>query len=235
MTRYGVCNPMQVDDIKKKCIETNLRKYGFPSHNQSDIVKQKKAMTFMKHYGVTNIFALQDFKHRMEITNLFRYGCYNPAQCDEIKKKIRETNLRRYNKEYYSQTDEFKSRFKSTCMERYGTDHFNKSLFFNHRSHIYFDGYYFDSKAELDFYKKCLFEGKKIIVHPLRLEYEYKNHIHYYYPDFEVDGVLIEIKGIHFYDRDNDTWTNPFNEKDIERQQARCECAKRNNVKIIYV
>lgn len=103
------------------------------------------------------------------------------------------------------------------------------------RTRLEYKGISFDSKPELEFYKKCEAEGMEIKRHPIKLEYFYNNEKHYYFPDFEVDGVLIEIKGRQFLNPSTSKWHNPFDHNKDGLVEAKFDCAIRNGVKIIYV
>ena len=58
----------------------------------------------------------------------------------------------------------------------------------------------------------------------IKFEYEFKNKKHFYYPDFKVGDVFLEIKGDHLYEA-----------MQIENtiDNAKYQCMIRNNVKIL--
>lgn len=71
--KYGVCNPGQVSEFRKKAQNTLLQKYG--GHN----------------------WAKQNRMHR-DLTCLIKYGDTNVAKTDYGKQKVKETNLQKYNR-----------------------------------------------------------------------------------------------------------------------------------------
>ena len=54
---------------------------------------------------------------------------------------------------------------------------------------------------------------------------------YHYWPDFEIDGELIEIKGDHFFD--GDKMINPFDESQNQIYEAKHQCMLDNNVTIL--
>ncbi len=87
------------------------------------------------------------------------------------------------------------------------------------------DDVYLDSFPELAFYLYNKEElHNDIIRSKKRIEYEFKGEKHFYLPDFEVNGDLIEIKGDQLYEQ----MLIP-NTLDA----AKYTCMQANNVKII--
>lgn len=245
--------------------QTFLEKYGSKCYFQSQdfISKRKSRKTKSKNNAVKpkqKKTLSQESKDKMKATNRLRYGVDNPAQSDKCKEKYRQTCLEKYGVDNYSKTDEYKEKVRKTNLEKYGAEYYSQTneckekvvktslLKFNaynysqteeshhyHKSSIMYDDQPFDSIPELEFYKKCIAEGKSVIRHPIKLEYWYGDKTHYYFPDFLVDGQLVEIKGKHFLNPETGKWYNPFNSDLNEREEARYDCAIRNGVRIIYV
>lgn len=63
--------------------------------------------------------------------------------------------------------------------------------------HGWYKGIYCDSTYELVYLIYCLDHNINIKRSDKIFEYQIDNKIHYYHPDFEIDGQLIEIKGYH--------------------------------------
>ena len=59
--------------------------------------------------------------------------------------------------------------------------------------------------------------------------YEYNGKTHFYFPDFEVDGMLYEIKGSQFFNEDG-TMCNPYNHDLDGITEAKHQCGLMNNV-----
>jgi hypothetical protein len=82
---FGVINYFQLESVKEKTAQTNLKKYGVKNPSQSEKIKQKKKQTLLKNYGVE--FGLQSPKIKLlqELTMLDRYGS---RQAMHIKKFV---------------------------------------------------------------------------------------------------------------------------------------------------
>ena len=64
-----------------------------------------------------------------------------------------------------------------------------------------YNGLMFDSKYEIIFYKYLEANNIMFEYHPnICFEYVYDGKTHVYYPDFLVNGELIEIKGLQFFE-----------------------------------
>lgn len=61
----------------------------------------------------------------------------------------------------------------------------------------------FDSKAELAFYIYCKDQSLPIQKCSKKFEYTFEGKKHFYFPDFEIDDKLHEIKGQHFLKEDD--------------------------------
>ena len=97
ISKYGVSNPMLVDEFKAKLDNTNLEKYGCKNPGGNKEVQEK-----------------------IKNTNLERYGCVNPGENKEIKERIQNTWLKKYGG-HPQQTSEVRNKTEQTCLEKYGT------------------------------------------------------------------------------------------------------------------
>ena len=88
----------------------------------------------------------------------------------------------------------------------------------------YADDYYFDSFPELCFYLYHKQAGHAIIRSNKQLPYSYNGAVHYYLPDFELDGQLYEIKGDHLFEKMQQAGTI---------DNAKYQCMLNNNVIIL--
>lgn len=130
------------------------------------------------------------------------------------------------------QTDQYKESYRITCNEKYGVDYFCQSEEYIKvgRKKYCYNGLYFDSSLELALYIYAINNNEEIIRSPIRLEYVYNNIKHYYFPDFLYKGVLIEIKGDHLLDDDNnlkDGYNSGISKGLLEAKQ---KCINDNNV-----
>lgn len=91
-------------------------------------------------------------------------------------------------------------------------------------------GKYFNSLPEAAVYIYCVDNNISIKQEPTVFTYEVNGKKHKYFPDFEIAGQLVEIKGDHFFRLDG-TMCNPYNHKEDERYEAKHLCGIQNNVK----
>ena len=209
--KYGGIG-LAAQDIKEKARNTNLVKYGAEnplSKGTTAYIKRNK--TVKEVYGVDNVFQNKNVKEQIAKTNLEKYGVQNPSSSDDIKAKIVKTNLSKYGVESFTQTTDFAKYHKS--------------------SYVY-DGIKFDSSWELIFYIYQVDHNNKIIRNDKKLEYEYNGKKHFYFPDFNVNGKLYEIKGDHFWKEDG-TMQNPFDHSTDGLFEAKHQCGLKNNVTFI--
>lgn len=209
--KYGGIG-LAAQDIKEKARNTNLVKYCAEnplSKGTTAYIKRNK--TVKDAYGVDNVFQNKNVKEQIAKTNLEKYGVQNPSSSDDIKAKIVKTNLSKYGVESFTQTTDFAKYHKS--------------------SYVY-DGIKFDSSWELIFYIYQVDHNNKIIRNDKKLEYEYNGKKHFYFPDFNVNGKLYEIKGEHFWKEDG-TMQNPFDHSMDGLFEAKHQCGLKNNVTFI--
>lgn len=214
-----------INNIKQTCLE----KYGVDNPAKAFVVKEKIKQTCLEKYGVEYVTQTDRFKNKAVNTFIVKYGVTNPNKLKTIRKKIKDTCKEKFGVDSYFQTEEFHKRKKSK---------------------IIYDNQQFDSKAELIVYKRCKELGYVVQRTPISIKYNVNNKIHYYYPDFRINGHLVEVKGDHFL-RINATtgkeelWC-PFRyySKNIKltpnqiefnrlRNSAKYRCMVENNVKII--
>lgn len=87
----------------------------------------------------------------------------------------------------------------------------------NRRGKINYGDNSFDTIPELAFflYVSDVYGSNRITVHPDNpFVYNYNGKTHKYWPDFNVDGIFIEIKGAQFF-RDDGTMFCPYRKKDM--------------------
>ena len=119
-----------------------------------------------------------------------------------------QTNIAKYGVPHYTQTDEYHSRKVS---------------------HYYFDGVSFDSLPELAVWVYCQDHNISITRLPTKFEYTYNGKQRYYFPDFEIDGKLVEIKGDCFFTEDG-TACCPFDHSLDELYEIKRQCGLKHNV-----
>jgi len=84
MSKYGVTNPMKLDSIKQKNLESHRKKYGSHFFKSSSFKKLNLENPMHNRLVV---------KKQMD-TNMLRYGVPNVFMSTQVKSKIKETNLR---------------------------------------------------------------------------------------------------------------------------------------------
>lgn len=150
LAKYGVDHPMRVQEIKNKCVQTNLDNHGGTHFNctegyreraektnsirygcswpmQSSEIQEKAKCTTLSNFGVSNPSQSSDILCKIQQTNRLKYGTDWAISSPEVIQKSRETCVERYGAEYYQYTDEFKERFKETSLQRYGVSSPTKS------------------------------------------------------------------------------------------------------------
>lgn len=108
------------------------------------------------------------------------------------------------------------------------------------------DGYVFDVIPELKFYLKCKSLGYDIQPHPKQVfSFLFDGKIKHYFPDFLVNGHIVEIKGDMFFRRNEHSeqeemflpWKGKLSDEEYNRrcrlQEAKHQCMKQNGVIII--
>ena len=106
----------RMDKIKSTC----LKKYGVENPSQSDEIKKKKEDTCLKNYGVKSGFNTQQSRNRLKETSLERYGVENPSQSDEIKKKKEDTCLKNYGVKNILEKEEIRLAGQQALIDKYG-------------------------------------------------------------------------------------------------------------------
>lgn len=97
-----------------------------------------------------------------------------------------------------------------------------------------YDGIYFDSFWEIEFYIFHKDHGHHIIYEPCALEYKVDGKTHHYYPDFEVDGKLFELKSKRLLNEDKTDLKAPPKQASMQNIfSAKFQCMKEHNVTLI--
>lgn len=93
LQRYGVKNPMMLDEIKQRLRKTNMERYGVKCFLQkSEIMKEASLEKYGTEYPVQSDIV----KDKIKKVNMERYGCENVFGCKEILEKSIQTNLKKY-------------------------------------------------------------------------------------------------------------------------------------------
>lgn len=218
-TEYAHQNKEVIDKMKK----TNLDVYGCECVFQNETIKNKIKNTNLEKYGKPNFTQTDDYVQRSKETYLSKYGVDNFTKTEEYKEKQKATNLRKFGVEWASQNKEIQNKITNTFIDKYGSAN---------RCHIQryvYDNQTFDSSWELIFWIYNKDVGNNIIREPKNFKYVFNGKKHLYFPDFEVNGQLYEIKGDQFFKKDG-TMCNPFNHELDALFEAKHQCGLKNNV-----
>lgn len=123
MDKYGVTNVNDLEDTKRKIIESSKRNHGGIHHTQVAEVKEKVRKTNRERYGASHPQQSEQVRNKTKQTLKDRYGIDNPIELDSARRKMRETNLDRYGVEYSFQSEEVKAKIRATNLDRYGVEH----------------------------------------------------------------------------------------------------------------
>ena len=214
LDKYGVDNPMYVEDIKNKVIsqmdyQSNIEKakktiidtYGSLENFYTDRFEKIKQSN-MEKYGVEFNWQRDDIKEKIKQTSLDKYGMANGGGSIESLKKAKDTWNKKYNVDNVFQLQEVKEKSKKTCLEKYGKEYYTQTDAYQqsvHKKYLY-NNIRFDSSWELAFYIYCIDNGLDIKRCPDSFTYITQDgKEHFYTPDFIVNDKIYEIKGDHLF------------------------------------
>jgi hypothetical protein len=93
--KYGVDNPFQSEDFKKKSKETLMIKYGAEHPMYIEEIKDKLKKTNIDKYGVDNYGKTEECQDKIKITNIDRYGVSHHSKTELGKEMRKETRIKR--------------------------------------------------------------------------------------------------------------------------------------------
>lgn len=237
LEKYGVSHPWASEDVKQARKNKLLETYNVDNVSQLESVKDKKKQTSLEHFGAEHHLQSPEFVNEYRNVNNEKFGVDFPFLKPEAIVKRKQTCLEKYGSENPSTSEIVKKRKEATCLEHYGVKYYaqSKEASKNRRQLYNYDGQNFDSKPELAFYIWCKDHGKNISrnVEGIKYTVPEDDREHYYFPDFNVDGELYEIKGNQFLTKEG-TWQNPFDSTSDTLYEAKHKCAIDNGVKILY-
>ena len=203
MKNIGYTNPACSPKWQEENRKRNIEKYGGPSPFSSDKVQEIAHERIYKKYGVSNVMFNKEFVKKLADDREKRIGVRSTLLLPENIEKTKKTMMKNYGVEKYAQSIEYRKR------RRY-------SLFYKDNEH-------FDSSWELAVWIYCKDHNIPIEREPFSLEYCDENgNKCFYFPDFKINGELVEIKGDCFLDYDGKI----FN-------KAKQKCMDDNGVKLV--
>lgn len=219
------------DRLIKSRQQKSLEKYGTTHHMKNKDFCDNFFKGYEERTGyktpLTSPKALDNLnkKYNTNVTNAF--------QIKEVKEKIKKTKEERYGDSNYNNIE----KMRQTNLERYGVEASwaNHDVRLKARKKYFYDNKNFDSSWELSMYMYLKDNNIDFKYQPdIYFEYEARGKIRRYYPDFRIENTYYEIKGEQFYDKENDTFINPYNEEENDIYNAKHDYLIRNNVKILF-
>jgi hypothetical protein len=93
--KYGVDNPFQSEDVKRKSKETLLLKYGAEHPMYIEEIKDKIKKTNIDKYGVSYYVKTEECKDKIKIANIDKYGVSHHSKTELGKEMRKETRIKR--------------------------------------------------------------------------------------------------------------------------------------------
>lgn len=177
----------------KICISKKLE--NDPDYYNAIVAKRKK--TNKELHGDPN----WNNEMKNKLTCMEKYGVDNVRKTQQCKNAIKQTKLEKYGDENFNNIE----KFKATCLANHGVEWPMQSAFIRKKSasKYTYDNYEFDSKQELCFYIWLKDHNVHFNVNTsIKFQYMHNGKMHWYIPDFIVNGHPVEIKGDHFFKED---------------------------------
>lgn len=214
--------------IDEKSRATKLERYGDPNYNNTE---QAVATRLEHNNGVYETAEIQEKKKQ---TCRAHFGVDWCLQSEVCKEKSKATCMKNYGVEWGLSSPIVRERSAQTCLKKYGVRHNAQSRDFRIKSSMRYtyNGLHFDSSPELALYiyltdSKIPFEYQPDV----NLMYEFEGKVSRYFPDFLIEGKLIELKGDQFIKEDG-TWQCPWDHSKDAGYEAKHQCVVKNNVEI---
>ena len=250
LERFGSVCPLQNEKVKEKTKQTNVKLFGVDHPQKNKDIREKTKQTNLRNFGCETPAQNKDVQEKTKQTNLKKFGTNAPLQNKEILQKMEETNLKKYGVKYTFQSEQQKEKTKKILLEKFGTefatqnDEVKRALVKSRwlektneelreirkksAARYFFKRNSFDSKWELAVWIWAVDKRKQIKKEPVCLEYDFDGSTHKYFPDFEIDGKLVEVKGNQFFK--DGKMVNPFNKSQDDFYEAKHQCGLKNGV-----
>ena len=122
--KWGVSNPMKVEEVKNKVKKTNIKKYGVESYTKTNEFKQKIKDINNEKYGTDWFMSSLEFKNKSRETNLKNCGYDHHSKSNIFKSKMKELNVEKWGVDNYTKTKDFKNRM----IDYYQSPEFSKNI-----------------------------------------------------------------------------------------------------------
>ena len=251
LEKYGVTNPNKTKEVRDKINKTNLERYGVTCSLRNEEVHKKVLNSMNERYGVNYTAESELLRNKMYDTSVNSHNGVYHSRTEEFKKFMHEQNKlhpewqekgekiqRKAHKGLmYTQTNEFKT-FMSEQNRLHPEWQENAQS-----KRIFYYGLSFDSIPEFAVYLYCTYFGIPIIRnYSIWFDYiDIKGVSHKAFPDFIINGKLVEIKGGHFFKEDgtmylpyrNKEWSDEEYKYQSSIHESKRQCLIKNNV-LIY-
>lgn len=249
LKRYGVANAAQTEKAKEKRAKTMTERYGSVGCQlHSKQAAEKRKQTCLKRYGAETPFASkavqdkiknrhswtsednpmhnEDSIERRRQTVLKKYGSEVLAS-KKIRGQIKKTMLEKYGAESMFSTDNFRSTIETSFYRKTGKE-LREFLARSRRSQYSIDDMHLDSSWEVAVWIWAKDNGHQIRRSDKKFVYSYDDHQYSYFPDFEIDGRTVEVKGDQFFKEGK--MVNPYDHSQDGRFEAKHLCGLQNGV-----
>ena len=165
-----------------------------------------------------------EIRKHTEETCLEKYGYRHNWSSPEMRENGQyKTCIEKYGNRNYHNIEQM----QNTCMKHFGVRSFSQTAEFQEKMwhKIKIDGITFDSSYEYAFYNflKCI--KKDFQYHPkVKFAYEFNGEIHYFFPDFFIDGQYYEVKGEHLYE---------YMQIENTKENAKLQCIIKNKINLV--
>lgn len=127
LKRFGVENCYQSEKVKQKIKKDCLEKYGVEYHTQRKDTKKKIDDSTIKSQGAKRYLQTKKGQEKYKETCLEKYGVENTFQSEDKKQKIKKTNLERYGYETVCKNPTIQEKMKQSIFEKYGVEYISQS------------------------------------------------------------------------------------------------------------
>jgi hypothetical protein len=124
LLKYGVDNPMKVDNIKEKVKKTNLEKWGVEYYTQTSDYKERIVNTNREKWGVDWYQQSTDFKKKSAIKNLEKLGVVHHMKSKKVIDIIKKNNMDKWGVSNFTKTEQYRYLMK----KYYNSDEFRKNI-----------------------------------------------------------------------------------------------------------
>lgn len=217
---WGVEEKMSSPYFQQLLVNGMINKYGVPRALQDPELHEKAKQTTIDRFG-ENPFGSTEMLERVKAGNRKNYGVDWSLQCPEVAEKSKQSMLDKYGVTNLFYSKEFQENLKANIGAKFGKNVGNPSQIpeiqakvrtsikerYNGHTPSYtyiYNGISFDSSWELAVWIYAIHNGICIEREPIYLEFTYGDKVHTVTPDFRINGKLVEIKGSHLADINED-------------------------------